>query len=260
MAGGDGTYIAFRLSGSTGTLLERTTFAFNNQQPSILEGIVQLNSGSSVTLQYVTSGSAEITWYTGSYVGVGTDKENMRTGEVSMFRIADPMTVNNLFGQPGYVAPNYAFATSNLPFTVSSPGFNNVTNVLAKITTSGSPVLITVNASWFAQTNNAATAFTLARNSTNIGDPNYGLATTGPRLQGYQDTASLFYVDFPPAGTYTYAYQASSLTGSGIINVEGNSGPTSMMLWEMKNANVVTASSKTPTTITSTSFTQIRCW
>lgn len=90
-------YYGFRLSGSNGTLLQRTSAANTGSGAPILQGIVQLDSGTTFKLQYCakTSGGSPSTWN----VNDPLDGENMRTGEISIFRIADPITVNQTVNQ-----------------------------------------------------------------------------------------------------------------------------------------------------------------
>jgi hypothetical protein len=90
---GASRYIGFRLSGSNGTLLQRTTFDGNvADNDAMVEGVVQLNSGSTFKLQYCTVNGSSNTW------GVldPLNGENMRTGHITMFRIADPVTIQNV--------------------------------------------------------------------------------------------------------------------------------------------------------------------
>lgn len=89
-------YIAFRLSGSNGTILQRTTWQNGGQPPMVMDGVIQLNSGSSFKLQFYDSGGS--TWGVADPIGTAPDQENMRTGDVSMFLI-NPLnvTVNTQF-------------------------------------------------------------------------------------------------------------------------------------------------------------------
>ena len=87
-------YIAYRLSGSNGTILQRTTWQNGGQPPSIMDGIVQLTSGSSFKLQFYDSGGSN--WGVSDPIGTAPDQENMRTGDVVIFRIADPLTIQNV--------------------------------------------------------------------------------------------------------------------------------------------------------------------
>ena len=249
MAGANGTYIAFRLSGSNGPIISRTTFATDNQQPSILEGLFQLNSGSSFTLQYLTSGSAEQLWSPSDPTGTGADTQNMRTGEVSIFLIpSGSATVNNYsitasVGNTAYSPANYAMATASnsFPFDTTVAGYQNVPNTQVTITTTGNPVLIMANAAWNAQTAGAQAYFSLARDGTNLA-PIGGLQGAGPTSLSYNNNASFAYVDFgATAGTHTYQLLAEAVIGAGELGAWGV-GPTALMVFEMKGANVVTAS------------------
>lgn len=88
------TYINLRLSGSNGTLLERSTWQQSGQPPSILDGVIQLSSGSSFKLQFCGNIS---NW--GSVDPIGgpaSDTMNQRTGDVTIIRIADPVTITNV--------------------------------------------------------------------------------------------------------------------------------------------------------------------
>lgn len=87
-----GTYVGWRLSGSNGTLIQRTSYCDTSSDsvPAILQGVFQLSSGSSFKLQYALK-SAVGANYT---VSDPLDGENMRSGEISIFRVADPITIN----------------------------------------------------------------------------------------------------------------------------------------------------------------------
>lgn len=248
MAGANGTYIAFRLSGSNGPIISRTTFATDNQQPAILEGLMQLNSGSTFTLQYLTSGSTEQPWTPSDPNGVGVDTANMRTGEIGIFLVpSGSATVNNYaitasVGNTAYSPANAAIVTSSFsfPLDTSAGAFINVTGVSASITTSGYPILIMVNASWNSQAAGSQALFSVARDGTNLGGAS-GLQGAGPTALSYNNNASFAYVDFAPAGVHNYNMLAKGTVGSGYIGAAGV-GPTAIMLFEMKGANVVTAS------------------
>lgn len=93
-AGVNGTYLAFRLSGSTGTILQQTVWSIADTQPGLLDGVIQLDSGSSFKLQYVTKNinSAEVIFN----VSDPLDGENMRTGHISILHVADPIIVQHV--------------------------------------------------------------------------------------------------------------------------------------------------------------------
>lgn len=81
-------YLAMRLSGSLfGTMLQRTVRANNaspghaDQVPFSLDGIVFMQAGDPVALQYVRKGGTPVTWTVSDPI----DGEEMKTGEVSMF-------------------------------------------------------------------------------------------------------------------------------------------------------------------------------
>jgi len=246
---GAGTYIAFRLSGSNGTVLQRTTFATNNQQPAILEGLLQANSGSVFTLQYLVSGSTEQTWTTSDPIGVGIDTQNMRTGHVQWFLIPSGSATVNQYsitasaGNTAFSPANYAMATSSnsFPFDTGTPGYQLVPNTQLTITTTGAPVLIMANANYNAQTNGAQAYFSLNRDGVNLA-PGGGLQGAGPLNQSFNANASFAYVDFGAGpGTHTYQLMAEAVVGAGELGAWGV-GPTALMAFEMKGANVVTAS------------------
>lgn len=94
---GSGEYLGFRLSGSSGTLLQRTTYhdtsaPVGTQAPAVFDGIVQLNSGSSFKLQYAVKAGSAFTWTPQNPL----DGENMRTGEISIFLIPQPLVVTTI--------------------------------------------------------------------------------------------------------------------------------------------------------------------
>lgn len=100
------TWLGFRLSSSNGTLLQRTSYGdvTSDPVPSILQGIVQLNSGSSFTLQYALKAATGATFS----VSDPLDGESMRSGEISIFRIADPLTINSSSAGSGGTGNNEA--------------------------------------------------------------------------------------------------------------------------------------------------------
>ena len=223
-----------------------------------------LIAGPNITIVTNSLGQVIVSGSTGGQITVENQGVPLSGGPFSTFNFTGPgvsttnvggvATVNVASGStfgiaPGYSLANYMMATSSSPFTVSGAGFNGVTGASGSLTTNGGPVLIMVNASWFASTAGAASALTIKRNTTNLGDANYGIATVGPKALGWQSAASLFYVDFVPAGTYTYTYAVAALTGTALINPEGNTGPTAIMATELRNANVVTSSTTTSTLI-----------
>jgi hypothetical protein len=89
---GSDAYVSLRLSGSSGVVLQRSTYRTNplDQNPIVLDGIFTAASGSSWLLEYIASGTVYA--WTGSNPLV--DGDNMRTGEIAIFKIADPITVN----------------------------------------------------------------------------------------------------------------------------------------------------------------------
>ena len=86
-------FVAFRLSGSNGELLQVTTYDGNTATPAgRLDGIISLNSGSSFKLQYVRKTGTAAAWSSSDPIGTSPDTENMHTGEVNMFLI-NPLSV-----------------------------------------------------------------------------------------------------------------------------------------------------------------------
>ena len=85
-----GSYTAWRLSGSAGTIIQQTHFGGASPDGSggTLNGIFTANAGESFKLQYVykpSDGSTD-TWLPDDPL----DGESMRTGVVNIFRISDP--------------------------------------------------------------------------------------------------------------------------------------------------------------------------
>jgi hypothetical protein len=246
---GSDAYITLQLSGTSGDVLERTTYRSTptDQNLMILDGILQINSGNTYTLQYVTQGT--------TYAWTGSnplpDGDNMRTGEINIFLIpSGTATVNNYSitasGGGGTAPANYAMGTGSNPFngyvfSSTTPGFQNVPNLSATITTTGSPVMIMANANWVAYSAGAQAIFSLSRDGINMGTPYWGLMAAGPTANGYNNNASYVFVDFPVAGTHTYNYTVSASIGVGAISGLGV-GPGALMAFEMKNSNVVTSS------------------
>lgn len=82
---GSGIYIAFRLSGSNGTLLQQT--AYNSTQgPGILYGLMNLTAGQTFKLQYAAKSTSN--WVTSDPIGgPAPDQQNCRSGDISIYRI-----------------------------------------------------------------------------------------------------------------------------------------------------------------------------
>lgn len=80
-----GANIGFRLSGSSGTIIQHAAFNNADQGPGVLQGILDLQAGESFTLEYAfkSTGGAASAWVPNDPL----DGENMRTGEITMFRI-----------------------------------------------------------------------------------------------------------------------------------------------------------------------------
>lgn len=146
----------------------------------------------------------------------------------------------------GFVQANYSFVTQtnewDVPFGNTFVGAPGVT---ASLTTLGSPVFISINANYVAMSGSpqATAIFSLARNGTNLGHPVWGTMVCGPQVVSFNNNASFWFVDFPTAGTYSYSLIACNPTGSGKITALGV-GPANILAFEMKGANVVTASTR----------------
>lgn len=146
---------------------------------------------------------------------------------------------------PGYPNANYAFVTSSNQWNIPAGSvFVGEPNLTASITTTGSPVMILVNANYTSQNGNSQGIFSLTKGGVNLGHAQWGMMAAGPLQQSYNNSVSICYVDFPPAGTYSYSLVGCNPTGSGLLTAYGV-GPAALMLFEMKNANVVTGSSFT---------------
>src|SRR5690606_33050643 len=70
-----------------GTLLQQTTKLWWNHAQVALAGIVHLESGTQFSLQYARKGGSIINFTVSDPI----DGESMRTGQVTVFRIADPL-------------------------------------------------------------------------------------------------------------------------------------------------------------------------
>jgi hypothetical protein len=260
---GTSEYYGFRLSGSNGTIIQQVGWegASDNGVPQPrLHGNFQLNAGDSFKLQYIVKSGTPANWAVSDPLG----GESMRTGNISIFLIPSGSTTNNFTSSitinnttnnitnivtgtvsNGTPLANYAVVTSSNSFQFDNTvvGFVGVTGVSASITTSGSPVLIMVNASWVAQTAGAQAFFSLTRDGVNLGSQYSGMQGAGPTAQSYNNNASFAYVDFgaTPGVSHSYAFVVSGTIGTGLLGAYGV-GPSSIMLFEMINANVVTAS------------------
>lgn len=84
-------YVTLRLSGSNGIVLQRSTYRSNptDQNPVTLEGVFDATSGSVWRLEYIASGTV-YAWTASNPLSGG---DNMRTGEVSMFRATAPAPI-----------------------------------------------------------------------------------------------------------------------------------------------------------------------
>ena len=156
---------------------------------------------------------------------------------------------SSTFAASGFQQANYAFVTSSNQWSVPAGStFVGEPVLTASITTSGSPVFITVNANYTAQSGTPTGIFSLARNGVNLGHPVWGMKPSGPLQNSFNDNVSIQFVDFPPAGTYSYSFIGCNPTGSGFLTAYGV-GPASILAFEMKGANVVTASSMTEVSV-----------
>jgi hypothetical protein len=68
-------------------------------------GILRLTSGSSFKLQYVRKDGASAGWNASDPI----DGESMRTGQIAMFRIANPLTVNSAAALTGSTSRTFNF-------------------------------------------------------------------------------------------------------------------------------------------------------
>lgn len=117
-------YLAFRLSGSNGTLLQLTSYDQNVATGNArLQGVVQLTSGSSVKLQYVRKAGSAGTWNSNDPIGGGADTENMRTGEISMFLMADPIVITQSISQ-SVTQPTTTSGSAYSGYTTASVWWN----------------------------------------------------------------------------------------------------------------------------------------
>jgi hypothetical protein len=165
-------YIAFRLSGSAGTLAERTFFGNSGPDQSVgadLQALIQLNSGSTFRLQYLTKGSGSMsTWIVSDPLGSAPDQESMRTGEISIFKIADPMILNYVpTAQPfGWQLGHYVDFTQQTSGTFGANGTRTYNNVNWNIENYGNGSRIGID---------PALGLTFVANSSNV---DYGNAAT----------------------------------------------------------------------------------
>lgn len=151
---------------------------------------------------------------------------------------------------------NYSVVSSSNAFAITSSNWDTVTGITASINTSGGPVMLMVQSSFFAQTNGAQSAFTITRNGTNLGDATNGLSIIGPRNVGWHRYSNLFFIDRVPSGTYTYAYKAKAMTGTGVLTND-DCGPATLTAIEMPlTTNFVSSSMSSSATITG-DYTQI---
>lgn len=155
--------------------------------------------------------------------------------------------------QSGFTNANYFFVTASNEWLVQGGSvFVGMPGMTGSITTNGGPVLISVNANYVAQSGSPTALFSLAKNGVNLGHPLWGMQAAGPKVNSYNENVSLWYMDFPPAGTHTYSFIGCNPTGSGYI---GNYGvhPGAIMAFELpRTANVVTASSMLQHTVAGT--------
>lgn len=139
-----GSHIAFRVTSGSTTLLQHTSWqpAGPGQPSTSLNGLLSLTSGSSIDLQYATLGSA-FEWPTPGSVG-GASPEDARTGEFSLFLVADPIVVSQSFvtnnntvtGSGWITACDVNFAASSSVTVVNGAG-----NVIGDIAWTGVNIL-----------------------------------------------------------------------------------------------------------------------
>lgn len=171
-----------------------------------------------------------------------SDKNNPSGFSLSQLAQSGSTTGGNF--TVGFAQSNYTFVTNSNEINVSQGNvFVGIPGLTGTITTTGSPVMISVNANYFVVSGSpqSTAIFALARNGANIGHSVWGNMVAGPQVVGYNNNASFWFVDFPPAGTYSYSLIACAPTGSGKLSAAGL-GPTTLTAFEMKGANVVTAS------------------
>lgn len=221
-------YLAFRLSGSNGTLLQYTSTSPDAH--AVLDGIIQLNSGASFKLQFVRKAGTGGTWNVSDPIGSSPDTENMRTAEVNMFLIRDPVTLNvtssttTVTGGGGggiasYVA-NYTTSSLTKQVSVTSSSWQQITETNVTLTTDGGAVLLTSNISALLNNANTTAAFTFLRNGADISQVSGGFHYyNGDTAADRPASVSMNYIDTPPRGTYTYSIAARIVEGAGTARI-----------------------------------------
>lgn len=145
---------------------------------------------------------------------------------------------------------NYSVVSSSSAFAITSSNWDTVTGITTSISTSGGPVMLMVQSSFFAQTNGAQSAFTITRDGTNLGDATNGLSIIGPRDIGWHRYSNLFFIDRVASGSHTYEYKAKAMIGTGVLTND-DCGPATLTAIEMPLAtNFVSSSMSSSATIT----------
>lgn len=152
----------------------------------------------------------------------------------------------------GPVPANYFVASSSNEWTVPTQAtFVGIPELTGTIVTSGNPVFISANVNYTAQSGTPAGVFSLTRDGVNVGHADYGLQVVGPLQNSYNGNGSFTFLDTPPAGIHTYSVIARTTTGVGKTTAYGV-GPASLMVAELRNANITSGSSRTEVTVAGT--------
>jgi len=209
------TYIAFRVSSSLGSIIQQTTWQTGGGQvPAIMEGLTKLNANDQFKIQYATKPAAATSWGTSDPIGgPGADTENMHVGEITIYKVADPIVIQSIYSS-GSV--NYVTASSTAVFATTSSLWDPVPYLTMSIVTHGSPVMLLSNVNY--NPNPGWAQFSWFRDGTNLGHNThgFGIVDGSSSENGF---SSITYIDAPASGYHLYEYRVKQGgAGNGEIN------------------------------------------
>ena len=228
-------YTAWRLSGSNGTIIQRTKYGGDDGSGGILTGIFSAVANETFKFQYAWKNNV-------GYVSIWIptdpiDGENMRTGVINIFRIADPFKYST-GSDPGGSDTQVQFNDGGVLSGDSGFSYNKITNALSSsfmVATSGfsgSLTKLTDGTSYLVAGNNVSIttgstgAVTISSTASGGGDSFFSSTTSGSiftsgsvAIRGGESA-----VDAPSdKGTDVFFYVSGSTeAGSGVSLFGGN--------------------------------------
>ena len=253
-----GSYTAWRLSGSNGTIIQQTHFAGGAPDGTggILTGIFSAVANETFKFQYAWKNS---TGYSSTWIPTDPiDGENMRTGVINIFRIADPFKYSSgsepggtdtqvqfndggtLNGDAGFTYNKTTNALSS-SFFVASSGFSGS---LTKLTDGTSYLIAGTNVTIVTGSNGAVTISSTATGGGGSGDSYFSSTTAGSIFT----TGSAAFrggesgVDSPAdKGSDVFFYVSGSTVGNSNVALFGGDLVTSGALFLQNRTTAPTA-------------------